>query len=520
MEVELKLLVSPEHLARIERHPAVKTLRRPPRRKTHLVSIYYDTPELDLVRAGVALRLRQNGAQWVQTLKGGGEAAAGLHAREELEWVVAGQALDLALLHGTPYRKLFERRRVRERLRPVFTTEFDRTASALSFPDGTAAELALDLGDIRAGNRTAAISEAEIELKTGAASRLFEIARALAHDVPLRLGHASKAERGYALARRTIAPQKARSIPLDETLSAGRALRRVVAACVGQMQANEEGMLQGRDPEFLHQLRVGLRRLRAALGLLSLGANKDAMRPLAEELRWLQNALGPARDWDVFMGETFPPLARMFAGTAGLAGFRARCARVRRMHATAAREAVRSERYTDLVISLGELCAREEVVTPPSANESLAGGDPLPEERVRLDAPVLDFAAFALERRSRKLSKRGGDLAQASPAERHEVRIAAKKLRYAAEFFGALYAHKKVDRYVKVLERLQDILGALNDAAVVNRLLDEAGAARKTPLEPRVDGLVRGWVGAVAMRELAQYEDAWTEFEDAKPFWR
>jgi triphosphatase len=514
MEVELKLLVGPEHLARIERHPLLKELRRPPRRKTFLSAVYYDTPNLDLVRAGVTLRLRRNGVQWVQTLKGGGTAAAGLHAREELEWEVAGQVLNLEALHDTPYRKIFQRRRVREGLRPVFATEFDRTTSALLFPDGTAAELALDRGDIRAGRRHASISEAEIELKTGDALRLFEITRALAHDVPLRLGHASKAERGYALARRTIAPQKARTIPLDEVQSAGSALRTIVAACVAQMQANEEGMLRGRDPEYLHQLRVGLRRLRAALGLLTLGADKQAMAPLAEELRWLQNALGPARDWDVFMGETLPPLARTFADTGGFAGFRARCGRARRLHAIAAREAVRSRRYTTLLISIGELCAREEIALPPNIEASPA------EERPRLQASAREFAAFALERRSRKLQRRGGQSLHATPEERHAVRIAAKKLRYAAEFFSALYPHRKVERYVETLEQLQDILGALNDAAVVNRLLDEAAATRKAPIAPRVDGLVHGWVAAVAARELARYEEAWDQFAKAKPFWR
>ena len=100
------------------------------------------------------------------------------------------------------------------------------------------------------------------------------------------------------------------------------------------------------------------------------------------------------------------------------------------------------------------------------------------------------------------------------------MRIAAKKLRYAAEFFGALYPKKRVAPYVAALEELQDILGALNDAAVADRLLDEAAAAHGQPVPERVDGLVRGWVAAVAANELAQYKRAWREFDEAKPFWR
>ena len=192
----------------------------------------------------------------------------------------------------------------------MFTTEFDRTARMLSFPDGTAAELALDRGDIRAGRRAAPISEAEIELKTGDAIRLFEVARELAQDVPLRLGHASKAERGYALARARAgaaegAQHSARRTPLGRCRAPPHR-----SACIAQMQANEEGLLKGKDPEYLHQLRVGLRRLRAASRARRSRRGKQALAAVAEELRWLQNTLGPARDWDVFMSETFPPLAR------------------------------------------------------------------------------------------------------------------------------------------------------------------------------------------------------------------
>ena len=245
MEVELKLLVAPEDLARVERHPALKGMRHWAARREHLATVYYDTPDFALAREGVALRVRRSGERSVQTLKAEGLAAAGLHSREELEWPLAGdEAPDLTLLDETPYRALFARKRVRERLQPVFTTEFDRAARMVAFADGTAAELAIDRGEIRAGERAAPISEAEIELKTGDAHRLFALAREIARDVPIRLGHASKAERGYALASGAPAvPQKARPVPLDGPLSAGAALRSIAFACIAQMQANEDGLL-------------------------------------------------------------------------------------------------------------------------------------------------------------------------------------------------------------------------------------------------------------------------------------
>lgn len=517
MEIELKLLVDPGDLARVERHPALRGMRRWAARREHLATTYYDTPDFALAREGVALRVRRNGARDVQTLKAEGLAAAGLHARAELEWPLApGGALDLAVLDETPYRKLFARKRVRERLAPVFTTEFDRAARMVAFADGTAAELALDRGEIRAGGRAAPISEAEIELKAGDAHRLFALARAVARDVPVRLGHASKAERGYALASGApAAPRKSRAVPLDGPLSAGAALRRIAFGCIAQMQANEDGLLAGKDPEYLHQFRVGLRRLRSCLGLAGLALGKPGVAAVTAEARWLQNALGPARDWDVLATETLAALARSVGADAALRGFRARCVPIRRAHGEAARAALRTERYTALVLALGEQFAHDDLAGFVRAMP--AGGAAAPA--IDLAAPLPEFARFALDRLDRRLRKRGAGVPKAAPAARHEVRIAAKKLRYAAEFFAAPYPGKRVAPYLSALEGLQDVLGGLNDAVVANGLLAEA-AARGVPIPDRVDGLVRGWVASIAASGLAGYPRAWRDFAGAKPFWR
>lgn len=519
MEVELKLLVAPADLERVEHHPALRELHRWAGHKERLATVYYDTPEFDLARAGVALRVRRSGDRWMQTLKADGEAVAGLHTRDELEWPLDGEAIDLAALDGSRYRKLFADGRVRERLQPVFTTEFDRAARLISFPDGTAAELAIDRGEIRAGARSAPISEAEIELKTGDAQRLFALARELARDVPLRLGHESKAERGYALAGAAAAPpRKARPVLLAHGLSAGAGLRRIAVACITQMQANEAGTLEGRDPEYLHQFRVGLRRLRSCLGIAGMAIGKEVVAPLTEELGWLGTALGPARDWDVFAAETLARLAREFDATEDLNAFLARCAAIRRAHGDAARDAVSSSRYTALLLALGESFARDDLA---GLQHSGAGeGAEREAEAARLSAGVGDFAASVLDKYHRRLRKRGAGVPEASPAERHRARIAAKKLRYAAEFFASLHPPKRVRRYVDALEDLQDILGALNDAAIAGRLLDEAAAAGPDPVAPRIEGLVRGWIGATAAHELARYRRAWREFDAVKPFWR
>jgi triphosphatase len=507
VETELKLLLSPEDLRLALRHAAVAALRAGRGRTDRLVSVYYDTPDGALVRGGVALRVREMRGRWVQTVKGGGVAAGGLHEREELEWRLPGATPDPGLLAGTRFEELFASDAVRDRLAPVFRTDFERVARPLAWPDGTRAELALDRGTVAAGARSAPISEMELELRSGDATHLFELAQALAADLPLRLGHASKAERGYALARLVRpAPQKQQRIELDPAMPVAAAMRTIAVACVAQVQANETGFLAGRDPEYLHQLRVGLRRLRSCMALVRKHVPSGRIEPLVEELRWLGRALNPARDWDVFMTETLPPLLNAFPSDPGLVALRARGIRVRRASNAAARDHVRSARYTRLLLAVGGALARQDLAALTAGTGELS-------------EPIEAFATRLIARRHAKLRKRGAALRAATPEARHAARIAAKRLRYAAEFFASLYSPKRAKRYIAALEDIQDTLGLLNDLAIAERLLADAASGTKQALDPRSMGIVTGWCAAVAHHALARVGPDWKRFKSAKEFW-
>ncbi|MGB8435575.1 MAG: CHAD domain-containing protein, partial [Burkholderiales bacterium] len=468
---------------------------------------YYDTAAGALARAGVALRVREIRGRWVQTVKGAGASAAGLHVRDELEWQLASPEPDLALLAGTPLEELFSSATMSGRLAPVFRTEFERVIRPLAWPDGTRAELALDHGSVRAGGRSDPISEMELELQSGDPTRLFELALALSADLPLRLGHASKAERGYLLARIVKrAPQKQRRVELDPAMPLSAAIRRIVLACIAQMQANEEGVVAGRDKEYLHQLRVGLRRARSCISLVRKEVPPERIAPIVEELRWLGRALNPARDWDVFMTETLPPMLQSFPEDPGLAALRARGARMRRASTAAAREMVRSRRYTNLLLSVGSVLAREDLAALTAGAGELSG-------------PVGAFAGRLIDRRDQKLRKRATAVQDATPEARHVARIAAKRLRYAAEFFASLYPPKRVRRYVAALEDIQDTLGELNDLATASRLLADLGVDATNAIDPRAAGIVRGWCAASARHALARFAGDWKRFKSARSFW-
>lgn len=316
-------------------------------------------------------------------------------------------------------------------------------------------------------------------------------------------------KRGYALYRgERAAPVKAKPAALTTGMSVNDAFKAVIWASLAHLQANERGMLEGADPEYLHQMRVALRRLRSAFSVFAPLLPVAVIAPAAAELKWLAASLGPARDWDVFVTETLPRIQAKFGRHEALAAFGEQCTRLCRAAGRKARRAVASKRYQQLVLSLAGWLTAEAWLTQMDE----AG-------RAALAAPVREFARSVLEERCNRVHKRGRKLVQLAPAELHRLRIAIKKFRYATDFFACLYEGKRARETLKRLARLQDILGAINDAATVGNLVGEVvrGAAGRRIAETR--GILLGWSrGRVATlrRELTS---AWKLFRGTERFW-
>ncbi|RPI40343.1 MAG: inorganic triphosphatase, partial [Betaproteobacteria bacterium] len=299
-ETELKLALQPRVAPRVMTHPVIEAVAAGPARRTRLLTVYYDTPQFDLWAAQVSIRLRRTQAGWLQTVKWGGAVIGGLHQRQELELAVSGQAIDFDAIVDKVRVPRLGSARFRRRIRPVFVTEFERTTRMLQPAEGGTVELCLDRGHIVAGTARMPICELELELKGGSPLGLFDVAQALVVDVGLRPVYRSKAERGYLLAGLDMRPIKAPRIVLDETLSIAQSAARIVASGLEQIQANEDGVLAGKDIEYLHQMRVGVRRLRSCFGTFARIAPAGALDAVRAELKWFGGQLGPARDWDVF----------------------------------------------------------------------------------------------------------------------------------------------------------------------------------------------------------------------------
>ncbi|MBA4142294.1 MAG: CYTH and CHAD domain-containing protein [Nitrosospira sp.] len=513
-EIELKLRLQPENVSRLQRCTLLRTLSisRSVTRKVH--SIYYDTGNFDLRRSNTAFRLRRTGKRWVQTIKGGGNAIVGLHQRFEWEAPVLKAQPDFNAISDPALFALFDDAGLREKLHPVFITEFNRSTRILRLADNSEVEFCLDRGRIITPERSIPFCEMELELKSGSPGLLFEFALDLLRIVPLRLENVSKAERGYALiSRRKPSPLRATPVALVAEMQVSKAFKAIAWNCLNHLHSNEAGMLEDRDMEYLHQMRVALRRERSAFGIFSSAFSRAAFNPMAKDLKWLAGQLRPARDWDVFVTGTLASVCASFNENPGMLALREKCEQIRCRHKDVARDAVESKHYTGVMLKLGAWLSAESWLV--SRDRSTSSGE---AEEASWE-PIKVFSAAMLSHRHKQLKKHGKKLKSFDAPELHALRIMAKKQRYAAEFFAGLYSHKKAKRYIKSLAALQDVLGVINDNAVIVRLLDELPAGEDGTGEREAIGIIRGWSASLALTRKRELDNVWRVFDKNNPFW-
>ena len=500
VETELKMRIAPEQLARLKRHVLLKThsFSRPVTRR--LQNIYYDTPKLELYQSGLALRLRHIGRQWLQTLKGGGSVQAGLHVRNEWEVPVVNAKLDFSVSPEVDWDELLQPS-LRRKLKPVFVTDFSRNSRVLDFR-GAQIELCIDQGEVRTEQRSSPICELELELKSGTQQKLFEFARAILEIVPFELEPVSKAERGYRLlSGYADSPVKGVAPALAATDTLAEVLKKLIWSCVQHFQSNLHGAMASDDDEYLHQMRVALRRLRVVLRMAEKVRADRTLAALNKEVSALCVALGKIREWDVFISQTVKPMCVRMASHAGLQTLLDASERQR----ASCYAALRSE---DKGREMQRLLLRFAIwMNGPYWKQ--AGFEQSPK----------DFAARRLRKFANRFSRSGQDLGTADAARLHALRIIAKKLRYCAEFFAALYDKLKVESFVDALSKVQDVLGQINDIAVAHHLLD--GLAGVSALSDHQEAIVlaRGWIAHDLSGQLADLRKTISGFVKQPEFW-
>ncbi|ANK80375.1 MAG: hypothetical protein TEF_05895 [Rhizobiales bacterium NRL2] len=463
-------------------------------KRSDVVSVYHDTDDDRLWRKGFTFRLRDKGGEHILTLKREGQ---GELARGEWETTLDAPAADPGLLPaGAPRGELGVV--LPEELSERHRTVVRRTKKIVEF-DGAVIEASLDEGRIEAGDRRMPVGELELELLKGEPRAVLAAAEMLLSKHALALEPRSKAARGMELAGDAPpAWRKARKPALGPGDTVNGAIARILGETATQIMANIPAAADGRDPEGVHQLRVALRRLRSAFKVFGKAIGAEAER-LDERARPVLKALGPARDLDVFLAETLPPVAAAHGEARGLK-LLTEAAEARQ---AAAYEAVRA------------LCAGRElsrlVVAVMLLAENMAGPGDWSE-------PLPAFAARVLDKRFRKARKKGRDFETMPTAQRHEVRIAVKKFRYALDFFQSLYPDGRIGTFRESLRALQDDLGRMNDATVAEGLAEDLAAGQPEAMVGAA--LVKGWythrLKAVEPHMIA----AWNDFRATAPFWR
>ena len=497
-EIELKFQVPPRRRAALARSVTG--------RRMHLQATYLDTADRALAAAGLALRLRREGRRWVQTLKGD-EVADGMTRLEHNVPLpgLAGvlPAIDLAVHTATPLG-----RRLREALAKAsdpslvvqYRTDIWRRTRELRTAQGRV-ELAWDEGFIEAGAHRLPVCELEIELLSGSPAAVITSARRWVRGLGLWLDTRSKAERGDRLSRadESLVPSRPGGVARpEEGMSLADARRWALRGCFRQIGANASEVAGGsREIEPVHQLRVGLRRLRSLQRFLAEpGAAPPAWQPGASDL---SRRLGVARDRDAIATAVLPRLQAALA-QAGLAKGEGLCAMLQptsnRHEGETPAEVVRSEAAQTLLLDLLEAMTQgaDATAAPQQSLRSLTR-----RRLARWDRRVqTDIQRFAL----------------LDEHQRHALRKRIKRLRYAAEWAAPLYARRGVKPYVAALCEAQACLGEISDMSLA------VAAFRKQPgAEPHAL-FALGWLSSQVDCLLAAAPARLGALARAPRFWK
>lgn len=349
-----------------------------------------------------------------------------------------------------------------------------------------------------AGSLRAVSAEREIARVTleGPHEAVFALAAALAAELPLAVPATSLGEEARGLSRGAAArPLRLGAPSIPRTATTAEAFSAIVSHLTLAMLANAPAAHAGETPEGTHQTRVALRRLRSALSLFKELAGAEGAAASAG-LKALATALGPARDWDVFIEGRLAEILAAFADDARIVRLGAASLQRRSAAYAALRAALDAPGFRLLGLSLAALAR-----APIAASE-----------------PAAAFAIRALNRRLRKLLRHGEDLSPLPVAALHQLRIEAKRLRYAGEMFSPLFGRKKARRFLSALAEVQDELGHLNDLAVAAGLLAEIAAPGEEGAF--ATGVAEGWIAAKADGAREAAFAAWDRFLGREVFWK
>lgn len=502
--LRMELSIDPEDLPRLLRLPELRSQDQAAnqaairRRPAKLSIIWHDTPDCALASRGLALaechdaktvtwRLERMTPDRGEICPPGGIATV-LHEAEEFS----------ALLALLPEAAL------------------NQPMVALAAFDGFERHFGIAAGGVGVtlrdgGLRAVAASRGVCRIiLTGDAAP--DLAMSLAAKLGCAAPRASLAAEAFALARLTLPARPLGAPALSPGMDVDTAFAFVIAHLAGVILHFAPLTTGQNGPEPVHQMRVALRRLRSALLLFRRATACPALDDAAQRLKQLGRVLGPPRDWDVFTAGAGREVGRAFADDPGVLQLLAAAERRRHSGYTALAGYLESPAFRELGIVLASLA-----LTRPW-RQHMPDDTEAAEKRVEMQTAELSgYAAKALGRRHAAVTAPGPDIGSLPFDALHDIRLSAKRLRYAAEFFSPLFPGRDTNRFLRRLGALQERLGHINDGAVAATLMAELpgrGAARA-----EAAGVVRGFVAAGARGGRRKIERSWQQFLKLSPFW-
>lgn len=450
-EVEAKLTPG-----RAEDARSIATLRKLGRYRLRVLpaqrlrTIYLDTPTFSLARRGVALRVRRDGSAWEATAKWGGQVDDAVHQRAELTVPLAAPPRFPFALPPGPLATQLTALAAGAKVSPIFVTEIARQRRAVVNDENDASPLAeLDIDCVilsrpRQHQAEAPYWEVEIELRDGDQRDVVQLARLLRRQYALTPSADSKFTRGLRLFHPRVVPT-GEPAAITATDTVATAAHKIVGRHLARVQYHDPATRAGNDPEAVHDMRVAIRRLRAAVRAFKPGFPKPLRRTLKDELAWLAQVLGDVRDIDVQLvhlskqkqarrGVTLEPLRRHLLAQ-------------RKRRRAPLKAALNAPRYTQLLAALDAFA-----ITAVERDDSVK--------------PVARRGRRALRKSLRRLMRDGRRaMADPTPEPLHALRISAKRVRYLLEFLKEMTGRPGL-RLTKALVELQDTLGMQHDAVV------------------------------------------------------
>jgi len=537
LEQEIKL-----HVPSASRPAVLAAMDTPARaERIRLRAMYFDTPDRQLARQRAAIRLRLEGRRWIQTFKMAGKDAL---SRVELNHPRPRPELDLSVYAGTPAEAVLAG--LEDTLAVRYETDVRRVLRQVRLRTGVV-ELAYDTGMIRSGDLELPLYELEIERVSGRIEAIFTCADRWLRAHSLVLDVRSKAERGDALAgiaqliadapldrqasvrqdalARFAKPRNQRAVTLDKHGDAEAALDAVTLECLDQIARNAVlatglDVPAGHDceAEAVHQLRVGIRRLRSAWRLFD-GLTDLPEGTLQDGAREQFGALGVARDRDVLAGTVLPqlaeagmpPLPQTVTESVDVGNLAGGVAFQRWLLAMSAWSAgIRAVPNLPRAIS-GSSAIRTSAHAPMSAR---AAAPEIPDESGHKPVKL----ALALSKRLHKWHKRvlvdARRVADLDDEQRHELRKRAKRLRYGLSLSESVLSVKRVKAYRQRLAGFQDVLGEVNDLVVAR---DSLSSLRD---EHPQAWFGMGWITLRLEALMRDAKDKAKTLAAAKPFWK